>query len=184
MKRLESYLGEASCWLAWLFLWCGSGVLISLLVRAIGFDHLQRLSAKLWGIGLIYAFGVAFFIIGSYFLILILKSHSRRGRLVRAGPVGQIGISLWAIEGLVRETLKQEIASGRFRVRLIRASPQAIRIRVRAELAGQQSVVRVSEQIQRLLKERVEERTGVEVAEVEVLVGGIFLARRVEDTEG
>lgn len=184
MRRLGSYLGEVGCWLAWFFLWCGSGTLIALLVRVLGFDRLQRLSTRLWGVGLIYAFAAAFFLSGSYFLVLILKSHGRRGRLVREGPVGRIGISLWAIEGLVRETLKGEIASGRFRVRLMRTSPQAIRIRVKAELAGQQSVVRVSEEIQRLLKGRVEERTGVEVAEVEVLVGGISVARRAEDIEG
>jgi uncharacterized alkaline shock family protein YloU len=184
MKRLESYLGEFSCWLAWIFLWCGSGSLIALLVRVIEFDDLQRLSTRLWGIGVIYAFAAAFFLAGSYFLILILRAHGRRGRLVRKGPVGQIEVSLWAIEGLVRQTLKQEIEFGRFRVRLTRTSPQGIRIRVKAELSGQQSVVRVSEEIQRLLKERVEERTGVEVAEVEVLVGGISLARRAEGMEG
>ncbi|MCR4404781.1 MAG: alkaline shock response membrane anchor protein AmaP [Candidatus Acetothermia bacterium] len=184
MKRLESYLGEFGSWLAWLFLWCGSGALIAILVGRIEFPALQRVSTKLWGIGVFYAFAVAYFFAGCYFFILIIRAHGRRGQLVREGPIGEIQVSLWAIAGLVRQTLRQEMPAGRFRIKLTRLFPQAIKIRVRAELPGHQSVVRVSEEIQRLLKERVEERTGVEVEKVEVLVGGIFLARRAESPEG
>jgi uncharacterized alkaline shock family protein YloU len=102
--------------------------------------------------------------------------------LVKEGPGAQIQISPWAIKDLVREILKQEVGLGRFRVGLKR-TPQGIRIKVSAELASSQSVVQVGEEIQRLLKERVEERIGVEVAEVEVFTRAIEIARRAEHPE-
>ncbi|MGQ9477973.1 MAG: alkaline shock response membrane anchor protein AmaP [Candidatus Bipolaricaulia bacterium] len=183
MKRLESYFAEICYWLALLFLWAGSGALISLLMRLLSFDQLKWLSDRLWGVGVVYAFAAAFFISGFYFFILAFKAHARRGRLVREGPVGRIQIALWAIRGLVRQTLKQEVKDGRFHVELAQTSPQRIRIKVNAELSGQQSVVRVSEMIQRLLKERVEERTGVEVERVEVFIKGLGLAPKEREEE-
>lgn len=183
MRRLESYFAESCYWLALVFLWAGSGALISLLMRLLSFDQLKWLANRLWGLGVVYAFAAAFFISGFYFLILALRAHTRRGRLVREGPVGQIQVSLWAIRGLVRQTLKQEVKDGRFNVELAQTSPQRIRIKVNAELSGQQSVVRVSEGLQRLLKERVEERTGVEVERVEVFVKGIALIPKEREEE-
>lgn len=179
MKRLESYLAEIGYWLALIFLWAGAGVLFALLVGTLGFDELQRLSAELWGTGIIYAFAAAFLLAGLYFLVLILRAHIQRGRLVKEGPAGQIQISPWAIKDLVGEILRREIGLGRFRVGLAR-SGEGIRIKVGAELGSGQSVVRTGEEIQRLLKERVEERIGVEVTEVEVFTRAIESAQRTE----
>jgi hypothetical protein len=162
MRRVESYLTEIGYWLALIFLWAGSGTLFAILVGVMGFDELERLSAELWGTGVIYAFAAAFLLAGLYFLVLILRAHIQRGRLVKEGPAGQIQISPWAIKDLVSEILRREVGLERFRVGLTRTG-EGIKIRVSAELGSGQSVVRVGEEIQRLLKERVEERIGVEV---------------------
>jgi len=179
MRKLESYLAEIGYWLALIFLWAGSGTLFAILVGAAGFDDLQQLNARLWGTGVIYAFAAALLLVGFYFLILILRAHIQRGRLVREGPGGQIQISPWAIKDLVREILKQEIGLGRFRVGLARVA-EGLKIKVSAELGSGQSVVQIGEEIQRLVKERVEERIGVVVAEVEVFTRAIEIARRAE----
>jgi len=177
MRRLESYLAEIGCWLALVFLWAGAGVLFALLVGTLDFDALERMSAELWGTGVIYAFAAAFLLAGLYFLILILRAHIQRGRLVKEGPAGQIQISPWAIKDLIGEILRREVGLERFRVGLARTSG-GIKIRVSAQLGSGQSVVRIGEEVQRLLKERVEERIGVEVAEVEVFTRAIEVARR------
>lgn len=182
MRRLESYLAEIGYWLALIFLWAGAGALFALLVGTLGFDELQRLSAELWGTGVIYAFAAAFLLAGLYFLILILRAHIQRGRLVKEGPAGQIQISPWAIKELISEILRRELGLERFRVGLAR-SDAGLKIKVSAELGSGQSVVQIGEEIQRLLKERVEERIGVEVAEVEVFTRAIEPARRAEHPE-
>lgn len=182
MKRLESYLAEIGYWLALVFLWAGAGALFATLVGTLGFDDLQKLSERLWGTGVIYAFAAALLLAGLYFLVLILRAHIQRGRLVKEGPGGQIQISPWAIKDLVSEILRREVGLGRFRVGLAR-SGAGIRIKVSAELSSGQSVVRIGEEIQRLLKERVEERIGVEVAEVEVFTRAIEVARRTAHPE-
>jgi len=179
MRRLESYLAEIGYWLALVFLWAGAGTLFATLVGTMGFNDLERMSARLWGTGVIYAFAAAFLLTGLYFLVLILRAHIQRGRLVKEGPGGQIQISPWAIKDLVREILKQEVGLPRFRVRLARA-PEGLKIRVSADLGGTQSVVQVGEKIQRLLKERVEERIGVGVAEVEVFTRAIGVVRQAQ----
>lgn len=180
MRRLESYLVEIGYWLAWGFLWAEAATLFAILVGAIGFDDLQRLNTKLWGTGVIYAFASAFLLVGFYFLALILRTRVQRGRLVKEGPAGQIQISPWAIKDLAGEILQREAGLRRFRVGLMRV-PDGIRIKVSAGLSSDQSVVRVGEEIQRLLKERVEERIGVEVVEVEVFTRAI--ARRPRPRE-
>ncbi len=182
MRRLESYLAEVGYWLAWAFLWAGSAILFAILVGASGFDYLEQLNAKLWGTGVIYAFASVFLLVGLYFLVLILRTHIQRGRLVKEGPGGKIQISPGAIKDLVREILRQEVELPRFRVGLARA-PEGIRIRVSADLSGAQSVVRVGEEIQRLLKQRVEEHIGMEVADVEVFTRAIALGRRAQHPE-
>jgi uncharacterized alkaline shock family protein YloU len=182
MRRLESYLAEVGYWLAWAFLWAGSGILFAILVGTLGFADLEQLTAKLWGIGVIYAFASVFLLLGLSVLVLILRVHIQRGRLVKEGPGGEIQISPGAIKDLVQEILRREVELPRFRVGLARA-PEGIRIKVSADLGGTQSVVGVGEQIQRLLKERVEQHIGMEVAEVEVFTRAIALGRRAKHPE-
>ena len=173
-RPLESYLGEVGCWLALAFLWSGGGLLLAVLLGGLEFADLGRAMGSLWGVGLIYAFAAAHLLAGFYFLILIVLAHVRRGRIVREGVGGQIQVSPWAIRDLAREILRREVGLERFRVGLTRTLT-GIKLRVEAELGREQSVSRVGEEVQRLLKEEVEERTGVEVAEVEVFIKGLSI---------
>lgn len=172
MKRSQEYIVEIGYWIALIFLLGGSAILFAILVGAIGFDYLAQISMKLWGAVLTYALASFFLLLGLYFMGLILRTHRRRSRFAKEGPRGQIQVSPFAIKEFIAEILKREIGLSRFRIGLDHVD-DGVKIRVSVSLAMSHNVVEVGKRVQELLKERVEERIGVKVNEVELFTESI-----------
>jgi len=177
MRRLGSYLVEIGYWVSVVFLWAGAGAIFALLVGLLRFAQLEAFIRKLWGAGLIYAFASIYLLVGLHYVGLILRVRAQRGWFVREGPSGQIRISPWAIRDLIGQVLRQEVGLPQFRVSLEHA-PEGVKIKVSGGVASGQEVAEIGERVQRLLKERVEERIGVPVVEV------TFLTRSVISSTG
>ncbi len=181
MRRWGNYLVEVGYWLALAFLWAGAGALFALLCGLLKAEALAGLTARLWGIGLLYAFAAVYLLIGLYFILLALRLRGQRGWFVREGPGGLIRISSGAIRDLVRQTL-QELGLPRFQVKLAHTAG-GVRVEVTAGLAPGQDVAATGERVQQLLRQRIEEQTGVPVAEVVFLTRSILARERGQGQE-
>jgi len=176
MKRWGNYLVEVGYWAIMAFLWAGAGAIFALLGGLLKGEALAGLTARLWGIGLLYAFAAVYLLAGLYFILLILRLHGQRGWFVREGPGGLIRISADAIRDLVRQTLREEVGLPRFHVRLAHVAG-GVRVEVVAGLAPGQEVGATGERVQQLLRQRIEEQVGVPVAEVVFLTRSILAER-------
>lgn len=183
MRRLGSYLVEIGYWVSLVFLWAGAGAIFAILVGLLKFAQLEGFIRKLWGAGLIYAFASIYLLIGLHYIGLILRARAQRGWFVREGPSGQIRISPWAIRDLIGQVLRQEVGLQQFRVSLEHAQ-EGVKIRVSGGVTSGQEVAEVGERVQRLLKERVEERIGVPVVEVTFLTRSVISSTPTEGESG
>ena len=182
MRHWGNYLVEVGYWIAVAFLWAGAGAIFALIGGLLKGEALAGLAARLWGIGLLYAFAATYLLVGLYLILLIIKLHGQRGWFVREGPGGLIRISAGAIRDLVRQTLRDEVGLPRFQVRLAHVAG-GVRVEVVAGLAPGQEVAATGERVQQLLRQRIEEQIGVPVAEVAFLTRSILGRAEVRGRE-
>lgn len=92
--------------------------------------------------------------------------------VVHETPLGEVKVSLDAIEGLVRKVVNQ--VKG---VREARAgvsnSPNGVRVRVRASVSSDVSIPHLSDEIQNTVKNHIRSVVGIGVHEIKVYVSGI-----------
>lgn len=117
-------------------------------------------------------------LLGALFLIASIRLlyfgfHRYPGEAtVHETPLGEVKVSLDAIEGLVRKVVNQ--VKG---VREARAgvsnSPNGVRVRVRASVSSDVSIPQLSDEIQNTVKNHVRSVVGIGVYEVKVYVNSI-----------
>lgn len=95
-----------------------------------------------------------------------------RQAVVHEGTLGQIRIALSAIEALVEKVVSQNSGVREVKARVV-AVPQGIGINVRATVTPDIHIPELSEIMQRQVKDRVLEVTGISVHNVRILVENI-----------
>lgn len=125
---------------------------------------------------------MAFLILAGARLFRVSLARSQKGRYVvlAESAMGQVRVSLTAIQNLVDKVVGQISGVREVKSRIVQV-PQGVGIQVRVEVTPDVSVPSLSGDIQCLVKERVLEVTGISVNSVRVLVENITAQKpRVE----
>lgn len=120
---------------------------------------------------------IVYFLLGLYMLAGIRLvwwgvRPSARQAVVHEGTLGQIRIALSAVEALVEKVVSQNSGVREVKARVV-AVPQGIGINVRATVTPDIQIPEISEIMQRQVKEKVLEVTGISVHNVRILVENI-----------
>jgi len=116
--------------------------------------------------------GAALILVAVHFLIVLADERLSRSLFHHEGDWGRIDLAPSAIKEFIAGILRNRIGLDQFRV-LLRHHANGVGIAVRTTLSPDQKVTEVGERIQRELSQHVEDRTGVKVCDVVVLVRNI-----------
>ncbi|KAF1086535.1 hypothetical protein SPSYN_00254 [Sporotomaculum syntrophicum] len=123
---------------------------------------------------------VVYIIMGLRLLWRALKPERKRQAVVHEGGLGQVRVSLAAIEALA-----EKVAAAKPEIKEVKAkvasSSQGIALNLRLYTAPEINIPAVSEDIQREVKDRIYQVVGITVSEVRVAVESFIAAKpRVE----
>lgn len=178
MKQTIDYIAEILYAGAFLVCWMGTA---GLLWGAFGvatappeklWEMFLVFIRSRWGVVLLDAFALVFFLMGLYFLAQLLQARRRWKRIQHESPRGPVEISLFAIRSYIERILAYEFGLQRYRVALENTS-NGLYVFIRAELPIGQNVLHTAERIQQTVEETVEDRVGVKVHRVQVIAAGI-----------
>lgn len=178
MKQTIDYIAEILYAGAFLVCWAGTA---GLLWVAFGvatappeklWEVFVAFIRSSWGVVLLDAFALVFFLVGLYFLAQLLQARRRWKRIQHESPRGPVEISLFAIRSYIERILAYEFGLQRYRVALENTS-NGLYVFIRAELPVGQNVLHTAERIQQTVEETVEDRVGVKVHRVQVIAAGI-----------
>ena len=124
------------------------------------------------GVAVMALAGALLLLVGLHFVVLIWRWRSAASRFSQDGEWGTIELSPHALREFISGILREEVGIDRFRVRL-RHAEEGIAISVKTALSTSEKVSEVGRSIQKILAQRVAERTGVHVGRVSVLVHSI-----------
>ena len=178
MKQTIDYIAEILyagaflvCWAgAAGLLWVAFGVATAPLERV--WEYFVAFIQNTWGIVLLDAFALLFFLIGLYFLAQLLQARRRWKRIQHESPRGPVEVSLFAIRSYIERILAYEFGLRRYRVALENTS-NGLYVFIRAELPVGRNVLNTAEKIQQTIEENVEDRVGVKVHRVQVIAAAI-----------
>ena len=149
------------------FGWLSSRVLEDLLREFYRIDGIQI------GVG---AAGVIVLLLSLRFFILSLHRGSLSAQSIdQRTEFGDIRISIETIENLALKTASKQRGVKELRAR-VRAADSGLEIVLRAVIDGESSIPVLTEEIQRAVKEHVEEITGIPVSNVAVFVANVVQA--------
>ena len=209
MRRATEYFVEFLCWIAFVYSMVLVVVAADSLYAIVVNDHtdtrqkfyavLQDLIPLNWdwlhwlrewlnqGMGLIlFVMGAMSFLIGLFFLSKIILLHRERKRIVHAASRGHIKISIAAIRSFIERLLIHEFGLRKFRI-LIYQTKEGLDMLIRATIPVGRNVLQTGERMQKLIQERVEDRLGVKVKNIEIVALGVVSDGETveeEDEEG
>lgn len=178
MKQAVDYIAEILYAGAFLVCWLGTAGLlwVTFGMATAPLDKVWEVFLAFirssWGIVLLDAFALLFFLMGLYFLAQLLQARRRWKRIQHESPRGPVEISLFAIRSYIERILAYEFGLQRYRVALENTS-NGLYVFIRAELPVGQNVLHTAERIQQTVEETVEDRVGVKVHRVQVIAAGI-----------
>lgn len=125
--------------------------------------------------------GAIFFAFSVRFLSLGFRSRYAGRAVSHETSLGQVRISLVAVENLVRRVAKQCVGVREVKA-WVRSLPAGLAVDLRLVVSPDLSIPRVSDEAQKCIQQYVRDVVGVEVAEVRVVVENIGSEprRRVE----
>ncbi|MDQ6421047.1 alkaline shock response membrane anchor protein AmaP [Paenibacillus sp. LHD-117] len=137
------------------------------------FTEFYRLDGVQIGTGIA---GVVLLLLSFRFFILSLHRGSMSAQSIdQRTEYGDIRISIETIENLALKTGSKQRGVKELRAR-VRASDAGLEIVLRAVIDGESSIPALTEEIQRAVKEHVEEITGIPVMNVAVFVANVVQA--------
>ncbi len=149
------------------FGWLTSGMLEDL------FTEFYRMDGVQIGTG---AAGIALLLLSLRFFVLSLYRGSMSAQSIdQRTEFGDIRISIETIENLALKTASKQRGVKELRAR-VRASDAGLEIVLRAVIDGESSIPALTEEIQRAVKDHVEEITGIPVTNVAVFVANVVQA--------
>lgn len=149
------------------FGWLTSGNLEDL------FQEFYRMNGVQIGTGIA---GIVLLLLSLRFFILSLHRGSMSANSIdQRTEFGDIRISIETIENLALKTASKQRGVKELRAR-VRASDAGLEIVLRAVIDGESSIPLLTEEIQRAVKEHVEEITGIPVTNVAVFVANVVQA--------
>jgi uncharacterized alkaline shock family protein YloU len=139
-------------------------------VRPSTLNYLLENGAISYGILIV---GAILFIISLRFLYISLrKSRERTGSIDQRTDFGDIRISLETVENLSLKAASRMRGVKDLRSR-VRVSDSGLEIQIRTVIDGESSIPQLTEEMQRGVKDHVEEVTGIPVSSVTVYVANV-----------
>jgi len=121
---------------------------------------------------LLYGIGALSGFIGLYFLRKLIVSYRIHRTFVHESDFGDIHISHYAVKELTSEILREDLALKSFRTKLTQ-STDGISIEVNAKVGSKADIGELGEKVQEVLREKIHERTGLDVGRVDFYTRGV-----------
>lgn len=121
---------------------------------------------------LLYGIGALAGFVGLYFLRKLIVSYRIHRTFVHESDFGDIHISHYAVKELTSEILREDLALKSFRTKLTQ-STDGISIEVNAKVGSKADIGELGEKVQEVLREKIHERTGLEVGRVDFYTRGV-----------
>ena len=120
------------------------------------------------------AVGIVFVLLSLRLFVAAFGSRGARtgNTIVVSRPMGNINVSVAAIEGLVVRTAGHVQGVREIKARVIQAG-QGMSIKLRAAVIPETDIPVASEEIQRLISEQIKQTLGMEVVNVEIAIDNI-----------
>ncbi|WP_168119241.1 alkaline shock response membrane anchor protein AmaP [Paenibacillus sp. HB172176] len=144
--------------------------------RSTARDLLDRLYEQDAAAISVISVGIAVFLLSFRFFIVSLQHGSASSQSIdQRTEYGDIRISIETIENLALKAATKQRGVKELRAR-VRATDAGLEIILRAVIDGETSIPALTEDIQRAVKEHVEEITGIPVMNVAVFVANVIQA--------
>ncbi|MFP4135954.1 MAG: alkaline shock response membrane anchor protein AmaP [Candidatus Acetothermia bacterium] len=121
---------------------------------------------------LLYAIGALSGFVGLYFVRKFVVSYTRQRTFVHEGDLGNIHISRHAVKELTDEILRVDLDLKSFRTKLTQ-SGGGVSIEVNAKVGSEDDIGELGEKVQETLREKVHERTGLNVERIDFYTRGV-----------
>lgn len=135
------------------------------------YDIQAFLSGKA-GTLLLYGIGALAGFVGLYFFRKLIISYRIHRTFVHESELGNIHISHYAVKELTSEILKEDLSLKSFRTKLTQ-STDGISIEVNAKVGSKLDIGELGVEVQEILREKIHERTGLEVGRVDFYTRGV-----------
>lgn len=160
-----SRLRELSSWIAFLYLLGLFLTFLTFILDLAGLEELRRLAAQPWRPILLYILATLTFFISLHFLRSALRIRRLRRMIKQKGHEGPVLVSPQVLRRLIKDSLSERGPKGA-KVRFV---PGRRGLRITVELSRvEPKLLRTAEEVQRLLRQRVEVEAGIKVERIEV----------------
>jgi uncharacterized alkaline shock family protein YloU len=122
--------------------------------------------------------GGALFLISVRILQLFFRKKKIKKAIVAKNELGDVNISLDAINSLVHDIVKQESNTKDIQSQ-IRVKENGVHVYLNLVVDSRTIIPELSERLQEILKDRVSESTGVKISKVQILIKEIKREERV-----
>lgn len=116
--------------------------------------------------------GAVFFLVSIRLLLAGLRSRKTKDTIVHHNEIGDVHITLTAVENLVEKTVRHLRGVRGLKVKVALA-PQGITVRIKAVVSPESHVPTVADEIQKRVHEHIKNTVGIELADVQVTVDNI-----------
>ncbi len=116
--------------------------------------------------------GAVFFLVSIRLLLAGLRSRKVKDTIVHHNEIGDVHISLTAVENLVEKTVRHLRGVRGLKVKVALA-PQGITVQIKAAVSPESHVPTVAGEIQKRVHEYIKNTVGIELADVQVTVDNI-----------
>lgn len=151
------------------------GMAARLIPRAETVQWIQQLYGPQWGVrSAVIAVGALLLLLSLRFLYIALRRSSASAPSIdQRTEIGDVRISIETVENLALKAASRHRGVKDLRAR-VRIAESGIDIMIRAVVDGESAIPALSEEIQRTVKEHVEDITGIPVSNVAVYVANII----------
>lgn len=122
-----------------------------------------------WYVGVISAI---LFLLGIWVLIPLVYRGGTRNTIIHENPLGQVRISLTAIDGMIHRLLEKKEGISKVNTSL-RAGEEGLQIKIRIDVAPDLRLPGETQALQEEVQHYIEDKSGVEVERVEILVDAV-----------
>jgi len=123
-----------------------------------------------WEAGLV---GIVFFLVSVRLLLAGLRSSRRTDTIVHHTEMGDVNISLSAVENLVEKIARHTRGVRGVKIKVAHDAKQGLQVKIRAVVSPESNVPSVSNEIQRRVKDYIKNTVGIELADVSIFVENI-----------
>lgn len=123
--------------------------------------------------------GIFFILIALLFAQLSTSSHEREKTIAFNNPSGQVTITLFAVEDLIRRMAQEFSQVKEIKPNVVATKKRGIQIKLRLILKGETNIPEFTAQLQEMVKNRVQEIFGID----EQIIVKIYVAKILSQPE-